>query len=444
MRRELWILAIFLTGCTCNRSDEHAKPAGPAQARAEGGGPGATPGRALQMTSEARYSLPIAAARLTGGEVVVAGIVADAKSIGITGLGVREGWSADAIPDIAWSDDADLRVYPAADGAAIVWRGLKGGRTGRYLALVGPRGEERAPVAEIGATPCSTLEGLAWIEHTGDEPFVVRARGWSSAAPVDLGHVPAERDPTLVCGDHDVFILADGEDDLTVAAATGVWAAAGSPTVAILDGDFGEDKERQHEAYSVGEDLGIVRVGDSGVMSWREMHGGVLSPWRKLEHKLGDDDEIIALDADTGSLVIVTSQDESDACKEGATAESVRAIAVDRASGAETRTLLAAADCGREIGNAWVALSPAGPTVAWAERGRRTASKSAPIRALFAAKVGVDASAPRRFEQLADGMVEAGCDPAGGASPPSCYEVALVRDPASDGMGPEALRLLPF
>src|SRR5208283_174791 len=107
------------------------------------------------------------------------------------------------------------------------------------------------------------------------------------------------------------------------------------------------DDEREHDAYSIGDDLGLVRVGASGAVALRELpRGGAPGPWRKLKQALATDDDVVTVDGDATATLIVVTHDAEDACAEGGVAsDSVRAIRVDRKTGEESIVALAPADC---------------------------------------------------------------------------------------------------
>jgi hypothetical protein len=427
-------------GCTCGNKSSQRPPEPAVSSSAASASSAAAP---ANQTDGVRFSAPIGAARVASG-VAVAGLVVPNKTITLVSLNPdgTQAWTSDVLRDVAWTNDAELTVYRAGDGAAVVWRGLREGKSGRYLVVTGPRGEPRAAPIDIGATPCATTDGLAWVEHRNNDPFRVRELAWTATEPKEVGTVPPERDPTLVCGDRGLFVFADGEDDLTLSTAASLDARAGAPVVAMDDRDFGEEEEREHDVYAHADDVGLLRVGGSGVMRLRETRKGVLLPWRKLTHKLATDDDVVAVDADSTTLVIVYSHDESDRCADGASAESVHALRVDRASGEEARLKLAAAECGKELSGFWVATPSPSPVVAWLERGKRTDSTSAPIRALMHRAIAGGATEATRVAQPADALVDGGCDTASNSG--ACYAVALVREPGTDGMTPEPLRLLRF
>jgi hypothetical protein len=398
--------------------------------------------RMSDAASLASYSNPIAAARIANGSVIAAGLYASGSAVLLTGFrpnGAPE-WTAEVFRGAVWSADAELRVLPAGDGAAIVWRGAVGEKAARFMTIVGPRGEARGAATEVGSALCTTADGVAWIDREGAEPVRVhvRARAWSDAAPRELLQLAAEPMPTLACGDHQVHVVVDGEDDLRVTSLPPGDGGAPAAVVLSRDKDFADDAEDDHKIFTAGDDVGIVRVAESGVISVREMVGGTLLPWRKLRVRLAvEDDVLVAVDADAATLLLMYAHDQSDLCSSAAVAKSLHVIRVDRKSGTESRSLLAGADCGKETGPFWIASVSRG-VVAWIERAKRSDPNAAPIRALVSRALGNDAEAATRVEQPSDAIVEAGCDA------DACYAAALVREVGADGMAPEPVRLLRF
>jgi hypothetical protein len=288
--------------------------------------------------------------------------------------------------------------------------------------------------------------------HAGD-PTRVRARRWSdptiadSAPPLspsesidDVVGLAPERDPSLVCGDHAVLVLGDGEDDLTATSFVPGEARARPSVVAIRDSDFGDDDEREHDAYSIGDDLGLVWVGSSGTLMLREVpRGGTPTPWRRLKHAIGEDDDVVAVDGDGDSTFVVYTHDTDDDCPDlGSTAASIRAVVADRKSGTDVRLELAPPSCERSAGPFWIAPAPGGTVVAWVERSTKLAPDAAPVVGVALRAIRGGAVSASRIDLAADAVLDAGCDERG------CFLAALVRSPGSDGMSPEPIRLIPY
>ncbi|HXN30213.1 MAG TPA: hypothetical protein VN894_00065 [Polyangiaceae bacterium] len=426
------LVPALLAGCT---SGAKHVPVWKGEAGATSAGADA---RALP-TSAPVFSAPIGAARIGRIDVVAGLVVAEGivRAAGFAGGAIV--WTADALRGVAWTPDAEIRLQPASGGVAVFWKGLRDGKPVRTLVLLGPRGEPRGEPIEIGAAFCGTTEGLAWIAPRAAGPTRVRARRGSEPEARDVVTLAPDRDPALVCGDHGVIVLGDGDDDLTASMFVPGDASAHASAVAMRDTDFADD-EREHDAYSIGDDLGLVRVGASGAVAMREvLRGGAPGPWRKLKHVLSTDDDVVTVDGDATSTFIVVTHDADDACTDaGATAESVRAIRVERKTGEESLVELAAGDCDHARGPFWIATGPAGPVVAWVERRTALPPKTAPVDAMAFRVLRAGGVVAGRIEQQADALVDAGCDESG------CSVAALVREPGTDGMRPAPIRVFGY
>lgn len=424
-------------GCTCSKEaqkvDAENSAAASASAPASDQAPlGSPPALDAQI-----FSAPIAAARMVNGHILAAGLVVPKEAITLTSLDVtgKVEWTVDALQGVRWSNDSELRVLPAGDGAAIVWHGPKDKKPGHFVAVIGPKGELRGGVLEIETMPCTTADALVWIESRANGPVRVKMRDFADGAVRDLASIEAESTPTLNCGEHAVHAFIEGDDQKTVRTLSGVGSDKGPHTV-ISAAEYADDQGREFEAYMVGDDLGMVRVGDDGDILIRELSHGRLGPWARLKRKLAIDEDVVKVDADKTSAVVVYLKDEGEDCTSGAPAKSVHALRVDRKTSKESSILLAPAQCGKDVGALWLADHAKSFVAAWIEPGSR--ADPAPIRGFVFRPLAGEASAPTRVAQAADAIVEAGCDGA------ACFAVALVRDPGADGMAPEALRLLRF
>jgi len=431
----------FAAGCTCGAK----QPPSPGESAS------ATPGAASSATPHpvgpgakldpSVFSAPIAAARASHQDIVAGLVVADGV---VRAMGILDGkpaWATDVLSGVTWAPDAELHAQATSDGGvALVWRGPRGGKTGRALVLVGPHGELRGDPTEVGAAFCATADGLAWIDPRTSGATRVLARRLGDAAGREVLTVSADRDPALVCGDHAVVVLGDGDDDLTATAF--VPGAAPRPrVVAIRDSDFGDDDEREHDAYNLGDDLGLVRVASSGAVALRELpHDGPPTPWRKLKQTIPPDDDVVAVDGDADATLIAFTHDAEEACPGiGSTAESVSVLRVDRKTGTESLLSLAPADCDRSPGPFWIAATaPGGTTLAWVERTTKLAPKAAPIGGVALRTLAAGGTKSRRIDLVADAVVDAGCDDR------ACSIAALVRPADGDGMQPEAISVFSY
>ncbi|MGH7437189.1 MAG: hypothetical protein ACRENE_16055, partial [Polyangiaceae bacterium] len=346
-------------------------------------------------------------------------------------------WTADVMHGATWAPDVDLRLLPAIDGVAVVWGSGSGART---MVILGPHGEPLEEPFLIGTAACATSDGIAWVDPHRAGPPKVRARRWREGAVRDAVTLPADRDPALVCGDHVVFVLGDGDDDLTVTAFVPGEKDSAPPRIALRDGDFGSDDEREHEPYTYGDTLGLVRVGASGAISMREItRAGAPSPWRALKHKLGQEDDVVAVDGDASGTLVVFTRDAEDKCPGTASsAVAVRALRIDRASGAETIVDLAAPDCDVSPGPFWVATAVGGSLVAWAERAGNLEAGAAPVRRLAVRSFGPAGVKASGTDLSADALADGTCDPSG------CFAAALRREGDNDAMIPESILPVPY
>jgi hypothetical protein len=384
----------------------------------------------------------------------VAGLVAAAQVIRV--IGFRQGWpswTVDILRGAKWAPGAELTLQPAADGVAVVWRDGVGPLGAGTLVLVGPHGETRGPPVEVGAAACTTAGGVAWIEPRRAGPVRVLARAWADTEPREAAELSSDRSPTLACGARSVFVLGDGDDDLTVDVLVPNDPTVRRPALVLRDSDFA-DEEREHEAFTVADDLELVRVGIAGGIATRTVTGdNVPSPWRKLKHALSDDDDLVGVDGDPSRTFLLFTRDDgtsaaspgrgrnpTDARCPAGQSERVRALDVSR-KGADVLLELAPADCSGQRGPFWVSTGFAGargPVLAWVERGAHAAPAVAPISALAYRVVQPDGIAEGRVEASADALVDGGCDDAG------CFAAALLREPGTDGISPGAVALLKY
>jgi hypothetical protein len=420
-----------LAGCPCNAKRPPLADAGPDAA------PLAV--RTVSAPSEAAFSAPIAAT-MAGHEQVVAGLVASDQRIRVRGMRGRDTlWCTDVLQGAAWAPDVDLRLLPGPAGVAVVWGGpaASGART---LVVLGLRGDVVGEPISIGAAVCASADGVAWVDPRRSGPVRIRARAWGGAEVRDGGSLPADRDAALVCGDHAVFVLGDGDDDLTVSAFVPGEGVMSPGRVAMRDADFGDDDEREHDAYTLGDTLGLVRVAASGAIAMREVpRSGSPTAWRTLKQRLSPDDDVVAVDGDATTTLVLFTHDVEDACPgPGSSAEAIRALRIDRASGAESLVDLAPPSCDVSPGPFWIAQVRGGQVAAWVERSGKVAPNAPPIRRLAARTVRPDGVLVAGADLDADALVDGGCDDAG------CFAAALVRPPGGDGTRPEAIAVVGY
>jgi hypothetical protein len=424
-------------GCTCG--SKSAAPAASGSASAPPTAPTSSGTASAAPLDLSVFSAPIAAARI-GHIDVVAGFVATAHVVRVMGIGGGKPiWAVDALTGVRWAPDAEVHLAPAADGASLVWREPHADKVVRQLLLLGPHGEPRSVPIEIGAAFCSTAEGLAWIDPRPTGAARVLARRWSEPAPREAVAVSADRDPALVCGSHAVYVLGDGDDDLTATSFV-PGGAVDAPQVISRDADFGDDEEREHDTYAVGDDLVLVRMGASGAVALREIpRGQRAGPWRKLKQTISPDDDVVAVGGDADTALIVFTQDSDEACAGiGSTAEGVRLLRLARKTAAESIVDLAPPDCAHSLGPFWIGPSPSGSTVAWVERATALAPKAAAIVGAAIRTLAPSGIVTRHIDASADALSDSGCDDLG------CSLAALIRPPGGDGMQPEAIAVFSY
>lgn len=394
------------------------------------------------LTTEAVFSAPIAAAR-RGETVWVGGLVARDGVVRVMALGDRRTlWSADVLRGVVWSPNAELTIEAAGELTAVIFRSGIGTAGAGKVVLLGPDGDVRGNPLELHAAACTTNQGLAWIEPSADGARIF-ASAWSEPAPRSILKLAPDQTPALACGDTAVFVLEDSDDSLAVSTFVPGEAAAHPPVVAMRDADFSDD-ERDHRAFTAGDTLGLVRVGDGGAIALRDVAAsGTLGPWRRVKRALGDDDDIVAVDGNATSALVVYARDADDACpSEGSFAQHVRARRIDRSTAAEVGFDVAPPDCARSVGPFWVA--PDGPmgngVIAWPERRRHSEANAPSISGVgyrVVGEAGVVASG--RLEIDADAIASADCDRE------HCVAAALVRTgDLADVMQPMAITLVAY
>ncbi len=440
-------LALF-PGCTCGEKTAPATPpasgASASASASTGAASSASPAASVppsDVLDASVFSAPIGAAR-SSKQDVVAGLVAAEHLVRVVAIvDGKPAWGVNALRDVTWAPDAEVRVLSAGDaGVAVVWHGQRAGKTGRTLVVVGPHGELRGDPMEVGGGFCATADGLAWIDPSERGPARVLARSWAEASPSAALRISSVRDPALACGDHLAFALGDGDDDLT-AASFAPGSAAKAPAVVVRDADFGEDDEREHDAYTIGDDLALLRAASSGALALRTVpHGAGPTPWHRLSHSIPPDDDVVAVDGDATASFAVYTHDADEACPGiGSTALAVRAIRIDGKTSAETVVDLAAADCEHAPGPFWIAASsPGGATVGWVERGTKLAKTAAPITGVALRTWSASGPVKKHVDLAADAVADAGCDASG------CSFAALMRPEGGDGMSPEAVKVFPY
>ena len=415
------LLAILVGWRMCSKDDvDRGQGTGPASSRPESKGAAASkPGSASGL------SAPIAAAHAGNGDVIVAGLDVAAKAIRVLRIAAKDEVVGDevALGDVEWSTDSDLKVVAhPKEGAGVTWRGLRGGKLVRELALLGADLAPRGEPTEVSAASCATRDAV-WFS---DGSHAV-ARPWSG--PPSKIELPKDKDASLLCGTSRAFAVLDDEDRTSILA---LGTDARAAVTVVRESDFGEDEQRELAEYTAGEDVGFVRLGMSGAVAVRELSGGTLGALRKLKTAIPKDDDVVAVDASAKVLAIVYTQDASSACPAGdsAVATKVTVLRVDRATFEESTVELSAGRCGHEVGPFFTGVLGDGVSVAWAERAGGAGKARAPIAGLAHARLMPSGAASvGRIEQAGDALVDAGCDGT------TCHAVVLARRDTPDAPG---------
>jgi hypothetical protein len=389
------------------------------------------------VETPAIFSLPIAATR-GGGATFVAGFVASESVVRVMAFrDAKTLWTADAVHAATWTPDAQLSLEPAADGVAILWRSARGESSAGSMVLLGGHGEAKGGPDDVGASMCTTATGLAWIGADRHGPSRVFARAWGEAAPRMVASVAAERAPTLTCGTRGAFVLGDGDDDITATSFVPGESPSNTVAVVLRDADFGDD-EREHYAFSSGDDLVLVRVGESGDVAVRRIRpDGGPGPWRKWKHSIGSDDDVVEVDGNGESTVLVVASQAGAVCPStGTPADRLRAVRFD-SSEHESSVDLSAPDCDRTPGPVWIGDDPGvGLLVAWGQGTARPKSAAAPLSGLAFRATASALSGELAIDAL--GLTKAGCDDDG------CFAAALERARDGDAMHPLAIAILRY
>jgi hypothetical protein len=443
----LVIAAIAASGgaCTCSKGSEPASADAGEATSAEGGEvAAASSGEARDLDAGRGLSAPIAAARGERGEVVVAALDVAARAIRVQRISAKDEILAERtiFDGAGWTSEAELKVMPAEGGVAVVWRGLRAKKPVRQALVLGP---DLAPVGDatdVAPASCATRDALWYTDGRR-----IHSRPWK-ASPTRTS-LPADKEgAVLVCGAHRAFGLFDDDDGTSLMTWGGVdgGAAAGVSLTSLLkESDFGEDEQRERSEYTVGDDIGVVRLSVAGAVSMREVRGGVPGPLRKLKTTIPRDDDVVAVDASPRAVVIVFTEDVGEACPKGDSAGAnastrVKALRVERATLEESVVELSPGMCGREVGPFFTGAIGDTVSVAWVERVPVAGMSRAPIAGL--AHRAVPAAGPAgelaRIDQPADALVDAGCDGA------RCYAVALARHAGMDAMVPGLARVLRY
>lgn len=431
------LLVGLVPGCRCSKDGDGANVA-PAGSTPETSAASAPKGKA--SASAAVFSAPIAAARVDGTEdVVVAGLDVAASAIRVQRIDAKNAVVTDriALAGARWSSNVDLKLFAIEGGFAVTFHGLVDGKFTRKLVLLDKELVAKGEPSDVSAVACATREAI-WFS----DGKRVRSRAHSTPESADVA-LRGEGEVALVCGAHHAFAVVDEDDGASVVDLSAGGGKAHS--VALLrEKDFGEDDQRERGEFVVGDELGLVRLANSGAVAYRETKGGAAGPLGRAKTVIPRDDDVVAIDASSKAIVVVFTQDVSESCPKdrGVAPPSTRisALRIDRETREESTVELSAGVCGREVGPFFTGSLGEGISVAWVERASVVGTPRAPIASLAHAFVP-PAGAVRpaaRIDQPADALVDAGCDGK------RCYAAALARNDGADAMVPGFARILHY
>ena len=385
-------------------------------------------------------SAPIAAAYLKD-DVVIAGLDVPAKAIRVQRIDPKGAVLSDriALDDVKWSTDSDVKLAAGSDGKAdsiaLTWHGIRGGKLVRQLVMLGPDLEKKGEPVEVSSAYCATKDGV-WFANDA----TATARGWNGdKTRVSL---PKDKDAALYCSMHRAWGVIEEDDKASLLPLA---TRTAEPIVMIKEGDFGEDDQRELSEYNVGDEMGLVRLAMSGAIAVRETSDGGVGALHKLKSAIGREDDVVAVDASSKVVVIVYTQDVSSTCPRnnerdenaGSASTRVQALRVDRTTFEESTVELSPGRCGNDVGPFFTGPQNDEVSVAWVERTAGLGKARAPIVGLSHATVGVAGTpSAKRIEQVADALVDAGCDGK------QCFAAALVRRDDGDAMTPGFVRVL--
>ncbi len=432
MRRSL-TLASLVVVVACSRgaakdtaaSDASAVSSIASDAAATGTGPTAI------------FSAPIAGARVASGEAIAVGLVVANKTITAARVDANghAAWTRAIVNDVSWSQDAELHAWPIAAGALVVWRGPVGAKSAHVGVVVAPDGRVVDGPFDVGSFVCATDDGAAWSEP-GAKGTRVKLRAWSAGGAHDEIGPTLLDEFTLTCGAHRAYVVVEG-DEATATRLFTIGDPANTQPIAIVPSALGRDEERDLFAWADGDEVGVVRIAQSGSVTAADVHGSAIAPLHADGARVPPEDDVVAIDADARTISLVTTHDESDACPDGRGGSSVHALRIARQdAGKTTSLLLSPSACSRDVGPFWTNRLGASLVVAWTER-VSAAKHAAPVAGL-AYRALEEGAMLAHIALSADALTDAGCDAT------RCYAVALTREPGADGMKPEAIRVVSY
>jgi len=390
-----------------------------------------------------RFREPVAAARAVNKDAFVAGLDVSGTKLRVERIG-PDGHvvAAAAIVDgVQATPEAALRLFPAKDGVALVWHGLRGHQASSEMMVLDSelRRVTPSPVV-VGRVACGARAGLWSVD--GD---AVRYRPWEPAARSTTVTSPPETELSLVCSDRASYMLSEGEGQTGSVAVAKLPDAVGDAdrrlAVPRVDLRLAAHEPRHRAAFISPDGAGVVELDDTGALTMSEVRNGSVVPNRTLKTRVSDETELVAVEANASFVVIVLTEERTELCAPrglGAPAVLIEALRVNRADYTESRITLASrsATCGREVGPFF--LSPVGPAqiaMAWVERQPVIGESRAPIAAVVHGRLGLDSPFTERrvdvrLNESSDpwvALADGGCDDA------RCVAVAFTKRAAVDG-----------
>jgi hypothetical protein len=390
-------------------------------------------GNATTTTTGKGLSAPIAAAVATKGEVIVAGLDVPSKTIRIQRIDAKDNVVVDrvAFENVKWSTDSELKVAVGGDKVFVIWHGFRNNRIVRQLATLDPTLKRIGDPTDIASAVCTTKDALWSADETA-----VRYLTWGG----DKGKIalPKDKDSSLLCAEHAAFGIIEDEDKTSFFPLKNDNA---TPTVALEASDFGQDEQRELAELNVGDELGFVRLGRGGTFAVKETKDGVPGELHRLKTKVAEDDDVVAVDADGGEIVVVYTSDVSATCPPDAdgmqVSTRVQALRIKRATWEEKVDELTPGRCGIEVGPFFTApmAKQSVLAVSYVERGGGLGKARAPIRGLAIAHLGFQSNF-KHIPVEADALADGGCDES------TCYAAALLRSSDGDASTPGFVKIL--
>lgn len=419
-------------GCTCRKDEPLVDAATPAPTVIDAAAPTA---RTLELP---KLSLPIGGALLPNGAVVVAGLSVAERAIEVARVlpDGRVDATVRIFPNAEWAHDSEVGVHPVGEDIVVTFRGKVEGGQKRSLVRL-DKSFVAKPAISFSATTCATKDGVYWLERS-------RVGYEIAAGHRDRMVPPLGGDLGLFCDESRALVTADAEGVLTVVP---VLADAMGP-LAILVGekDF-DDEEREHTLFFRPEGPSVFRIGNEGTIAVK-LPGQAT---RKIAGKLEEDDDLVLVDADVGTVYVASTQDH-DGCEAGEDTSAlpsqrtsrfstaVHLLRVDLGEAKATRESLGRAACGHQASTFFFGKAKDKRLLAWTERAPQSSKTVPPIAALSYRVLGATAAAnvAKRVPLRADGLVDAGCNAT------TCAVVYLERPAGEDDRKPELPRILRF